>query len=424
MRIDKLTIRNFNGFDLREFQFDPHFNLLVGDNGTGKTTVLDALSVAIGSWFLGVRGYAQAVGIDKDEVRVVAYPYKDRFTFEPQFPTRVEALGQVMGKKLSWAREMGRAGGHTTTIGARALSETAQEAERAVQAGKHITLPLLCSFGTERLWFETQHKKSSRANSISHSKPSRLNGYKDCLYFEIQESALLEWIRDEVSVGEQLREETIALGVVRSAITNCLEGAKHLYYDPRYKDLVIDIEQHGAQLFRNLSDGQRIMLTLVGDLARRATMLNPHLEERALEETPGIVLIDELDLHLHPKWQRHVIYDLKRTFPSLQFIVTSHSPQLIGEAKPEEIQLLDCNPVAKPLRSFGIDSSRILEELMHASSRNSEVGSLLSQLSIFIDNENFDGARKVLIELEEKLGPDDPEITRAQSLMTFLESAS
>jgi len=422
MRIDRLTIRNFNGFDLREFHFDPHFNLVVGDNGTGKTTVLDALSVAIGSWFLGIRGYAQAVGIDQDEVRVIAYPHTDRFTFEKQFPARIEATGQVLGRSLDWAREMGREGGRTTTGEAKALFEAAKQAEQAVQAGTGITLPLLCSFGTERLWFETQHKKSNRKEINSRSKPSRLDGYVDCLYFEIQESALLDWIRDEVSVSEQLRKETIALRVVRSAITNCLEGATHLYYDHRYKDIVINIGQYGAQLFRNLSDGQRIMLTLVGDLARRATILNPQLEERALVETPGVVLIDELDLHLHPKWQRNVIHDLKKSFPSVQFIVTSHSPQLIGEARPNEIRLLDDNRVSEPTRSFGIDSSRILAEVMHASPRDVGVGDLLSKLSILIDKEEFDDARKVLEELETKLGSEDPEIARAHSMMTFLES--
>lgn len=141
-----------------------------------------------------------------------------------------------------------------------------------------------------------------------------------------------------------------------------------------------------------------------------------------MRDTPGIVMVDELDLHLHPKWQRRVIHDLKATFPSLQFVTTTHSPQLIGEAQPEEITLLEGVEAASPPRSFGIDSSRVLEEIMGASSRDQTVGELLARLFQAIDDEDFDEARAILSEAEEKLGMDDPDLTRARALMTFLES--
>jgi hypothetical protein len=149
------------------------------------------------------------------------------------------------------------------------------------------------------------------------------------------------------------------------------------------------------ELFSNLSDGQRIMLTLIGDLVRRIVMLNPHLGDRALLETPGVVLIDELDLHLHPKWQRRVIHDLKKTFPCLQFVATTHSPQLVGEALPEEIRILENGGVFRPKRSFGVDSSEILEEVMKSSRRNIEIDGLLKDLSEFIDREDITRARQV-----------------------------
>jgi predicted ATP-binding protein involved in virulence len=160
----------------------------------------------------------------------------------------------------------------------------------------------------------------------------------------------------------------------------------------------------------------------VGDLASRAAILNPHLANAALRDTPGVVIVDELDLHLHPKWQRHVIRDLKATFPSVQFIATTHSPQLVGEAQPDEIMLLDGGETKTPPRSFGIDSSRILQEAMGAGSRDPSVEGLLRRLVKSIDGEDFDSAKRVLAEGEAKLGPDDPEVTRARALMTFLES--
>jgi predicted ATP-binding protein involved in virulence len=133
-------------------------------------------------------------------------------------------------------------------------------------------------------------------------------------------------------------------------------------------------------------------------------------------------MVDELDLHLHPTWQRRVIHDLKTTFPSLQFIATTHSPQLIGEAEPNEIRLLDGGETTMPPRSFGIDSSRVLEEVMGTRSRNQSVEDALTQLFKFIDDEDFDSARSLLTEVEVKLGSDDPEVTRARALMAFLES--
>src|ERR1700733_13186239 len=111
MRIDDLTVTNFNGFAHRTFSFNQHFNLLVGDNGSGKTSVLDALAVSVGGWFLGLRGYSHGRGISADEVRVVPHEHPDSYTFEKQFPSRIECTGFVMEQRISWARELRREGG-------------------------------------------------------------------------------------------------------------------------------------------------------------------------------------------------------------------------------------------------------------------------------------------------------------------------
>jgi len=422
MRIDEITLTNFSGFERRKFSFNPQFNLLVGDNASGKSSVINALAVSVGSWFLGLRGYEKSVGIKPEEVRVAAHAHLDSYTFEKQYPSRIETTGVVMERRISWSRELQREGGRTTTVAAKSISEVGQEAERRARGGEEITLPLICSYGTERLWFEKGHYTRKTAADVPKHRPSRFDGYRECIDFTIQETALIEWIRDQSTASLHASRDTIALAVVKQAIARCVEGATSIYYDGRYKDLVVLLDGHGPQLFSNLSDGQRIMLTLVGDLASRASMLNPHLESTALQETPGIVLVDELDLHLHPKWQRRVIHDLKATFPSLQFIATTHSPQLIGEAQPEEVRLLGGDETSVPARSFGIDSSRVLEEVMGTKSRNESVEDLLTRLFGSIDDEDFEKARLLLVDVETKLGSDDPEVTRARALMAFLES--
>jgi predicted ATP-binding protein involved in virulence len=352
---------------------------------------------------------------------MASHAHLDSYTFERQFPARIECGGFVMGQPIRWARELQRDGGRTTTASAKSIIAIASDAEQRVRAGENITLPLICTYGTERLWYETKHKVAGSGSNGASRKPSRFDGYRDCFDFTIQETALIEWIRDQTTASPRMTKDTEALSAVKGAIVACVDGAKSLHYDGRYKDLVVLFE-NGPQLFTNLSDGQRIMLTLVGDLASRAAMLNPHLGAEAVRTTPGVVTIDELDLHLHPKWQRRVIHDLKSQFPSLQFIATTHSPQLVGEALPEEIRLLDGGAAAIPPRSFGIDSSRVLEEVMGASARDGDVENLLRRLFRAIDNENFEQARLLLAEVEATLGPDDPEATRAHAFMTFLES--
>jgi predicted ATP-binding protein involved in virulence len=134
---------------------------------------------------------------------------------------------------------------------------------------------------------------------------------------------------------------------------------------------------------------------------------NPHMGREVLERTVGIVAIDELDLHLHPKWQRRIISDLKRTFRRIQFVATTHSPQMIGEALPDEIRLLENWSVFTPGYSFGVDSNRILQELMHTSSRNEKTQQLLSELAEKMDSEDMDSAKKLVARLIEELGEGD-----------------
>lgn len=422
MRIDRLKIQNFSGFESCEIEFNQHFNLLVGDNASGKSSVLDAISILLDSWICGIKGDEKGGGIDPDYIRLAAHTFKEVFRFEPQFPVRLEAAGTFSGEALNWARERTSVSGRTKYVEAKNVSSAAHEAASIVRAGGPITLPLICSYGTERLWLETEHRKD-RQGVEKKKLPSRLDGYKDCNSFRIQETAFLDWIRAEVSASQQLAQETTAYGVIRRAILDCIEDATSFYYDERYTDAVVAFEHMDSQLYRNLSDGQRIMISLVGDIVRRAETLNPHLGNEVLEKTPGVVLIDELDLHLHPKWQRRVIHDLKRTFPAIQFITTTHSPQLIGEAQPSEIRILADGKAYTPPRSFGLDSSRVLGEIQGARQRNPEVESLITNISEAIEEKKFDEAKTLLADLEGKIGTDDVEVTRARSLMKFMESA-
>jgi predicted ATP-binding protein involved in virulence len=139
-----------------------------------------------------------------------------------------------------------------------------------------------------------------------------------------------------------------------------------------------------------------------------------------IKDGSAIILIDELDLHLHPKWQRTIIENLTRTFPNCQFIATTHSPQIIGELNPENIIVID-KEIYNPSISFGIDSSRILEEILDTPSRNKNVNYILNEIYKNIDKGNVEMAKEYLNELKKILGPNDPEVTRSSTMLSFLE---
>jgi predicted ATP-binding protein involved in virulence len=350
MRIDSLLLENFKGFKRQEFLFHPQFTLIVGENGTGKTSLLDALAVAIGSWFLGVSG-VETRHIRPDEVRLQAFLSDSGTNWEGQFPCVVEAYGSILDQPLTWRRSLNGPGGRTTRTNAVQVKKLAEKATRAVRAGETVLLPLVSYYGTGRLWNmprEQGQVKDPPAGLLA-KELSRLDGYKTSVDPRLSVSALIQWIaRQSWLTFQQGGQESPIFHAVRQALMRSIPGAEALQFDAKLGEVVIRFANGDQQPFMNLSDGQRSMLALVGDLAQKAATLNPHLGAEVLQKTEGVVLIDELDLHLHPTWQRHVIEDLRSTFPRLQFICTTHSPFLIQSLRSgEELLMLEGQPTAK-----------------------------------------------------------------------------
>jgi len=354
MRIDRLQVENFKGFDKREFNFHPQMNLICGVNGTGKTTILDALAIAAGSWFLGLREESSARHIRQHEVRIKELPQSEernqvdgslRIDLVEQFPCSVSAEGLVQGKVIQWQRSLESKRSRTTTKQATQLMELSQDADVSVRDGRTLTLPLISYYGTGRLWEvprEQAHIKSQKQLG-KRENHSRFAGYKNSIEPRLSVADLTRWIAEQNWSAFQAGGDPNGIyQVVKKAILSCIEGATDLFYAPNRGEVIVEVEKQGRQPFNNLSDGQRCMLSLIGDLAHKAATLNPGLGEAALLETNGVVLIDELDLHLHPIWQRRVIEDLRRTFPNLQFFATTHSPFLIQSLRSgEELLMLD-----------------------------------------------------------------------------------
>src|SRR5947209_3801718 len=182
-------------------------------------------------------------------------------------------------------------------------------------------------------------------------------------------------------VQESMRDERPAasrvLAACEGAVKRFLPGYSNLRLgDAERRQLCID---RGVTTIpvRRLSDGERGTLALVLDLTRRLAQANPRMADPAAE-AEAVVLIDEIDLHLHPKWQRQIVGNLTATFPRFQFIATTHSPQIIGEVEHDRIQIIAQGQVYSPTHSFGVDSSRVLEEVMEAGPRTEAIQELLS----------------------------------------------
>jgi predicted ATP-binding protein involved in virulence len=217
------------------------------------------------------------------------------------------------------------------------------------------------------------------------------------------------------------RIEDDELALVSRALGIAVEGVSGLRYDLKQKSLLVDWRDQAAGAvtsisFENLSHGQRAVIGLVADIARRICLLNPVLGKRATAKTSGVVLIDELDMHLHPRWQRILTVGLKRAFPSLQFIVASHSPQVLGELHPEEIILLRPGQTAHPQVSYGLSSSQILEEIMGADSRSAEVERRLTMLFEALERNQIEQARNEIERLKADV-PGIPELAGAEALL-------
>ncbi len=435
MRIDFLEIENFKKFAQQTVALHPQFTLLVGENGTGKTTVLEALAVAAAVWLVDPPDSMlnnSGRNISTNEIRLQQEIKGDRIQFRERRPVRVRATGRIGDcDSVSWTRQIRPDGKRTSNAEAKRALECVKEIYARDDAGEDVLCPVLAYYGAGRAWLPSnQRVPEPKANGPAR----RWEAFYDCFNERIRFAELQRWFsRETTERGNRGGRWRPGFEAVRRAILRCVPGADDVWFDADLDQIVLSIDG-SAQPFANLSAGQRMMLALTADIAIKAVTQNAFLvppEELdpqvgqlplVLQQTPGVVLIDELDVHLHPKWQRRVATDLKETFPCIQFACTSHSPQVIGEVSPEEIRSLDGDEVTTPRRSFGIDSSRILEELMNAKSRNGTVEEILSRLFELIDKEDFDGARYLLPEVEAKLGPDDPEITRARALMSFLES--
>ena len=414
MIVTSLKLANVRAIEAAEFWFRPGFNLIVGANGVGKTSVLDSLGVCLSACVKkanGLRSPVEAFGVDDIRAGAEALTVEcdarfDRMEFQYVIHKPREDSAPQEAKVGRPREQVHRTPSRSGFIG------TAPMVLAGARPGGR---PLAVLFSTNRA-VPSDRRPSVRLASGGVSA-AFADGFANR---ELRLGELAAWMRVQRTLRSERGGSVQALGAFEDAIVRFLPGYSNLRTDDRKRPRLLIDRGGSTVLVRLMSDGERGVLALVLDLTRRLVQANPELED-PVAESEAVVLIDELELHLHPKWQRQIVRKLETTFPRCQFIATTHSPQVVGELSHDRIQIMMDGRVYSPTHSFGVDSSRVLEEIMDAPPRNQDVEELLAQVSREIGRRRYRRARGSLADLVDRLGENDPEVTRMRTLLDFME---
>ncbi|MDR0965156.1 MAG: AAA family ATPase [Myxococcales bacterium] len=419
LRIDKLHLENFRCFEMLDVSFEKDLTVFFAENGGGKTAILTALAMA-----LDLLQPAHTKALLLEVARDVRHVPNQSGMVEPTGVCKVVCSAEIGAKHdVEW----GVTGSAKSRRGELCLAEISDAIEAVRQQGERW--PLLGFYGTGR--FANERKPGRKPRQVA-----RMDGYAGCLDASATDGPLLDWIKEEV-LGDLLRSQRgqpqryFAQGVfdaLESAMSVRKPGSPILTdirFDPDSQSPVACFEDGSKATWAELSDGFHVFMGLIGDIAMRAVKLNGHLDgAKAPSLIEGVVLIDEIDQHLHPRWQRTVLAGLKAAFPNpkLQFIVTTHSPQVLSSVENRQVRLLKDNQVrTQGVFVEGRDTNSILRELMGTNDRDERGENALDELYALIDSGKIEKARVELERMREKWGHHDPELIRAEG---FLDEAA
>ncbi|NDV66617.1 AAA family ATPase [Bacteroides sp. 224] len=423
--MEELQLINYRCFTDLKIYFAPNINLLVGDNASGKTTILKAAKSVVSSFF---------TGYSDENTRFIGLSQKD-FTqltsdsglvnYKP-IELKFNLLNYQASMRLE--SEKGRQSTRTGTRTLESIKKYGKELKDTLfdESQKQIKeLPLFASFSTEDI--HSSRKLSTDKFKAYFHKPSF--GYYECLNGE---GLFPYWIKRMLVLKEGNKGEIEVQGV-RKALQDAL--------GPKGCNIITDIQIRPNQgkvyyIFtdgrevetENLSDGYRRLINIVTDIAFRCMLLNQGVYGvNACTKTKGSVLIDEIDLHLHTSLQTSVFKGLRVAFPLLQFIASTHAPMVMTGIEPNEdnkIYLLSYSKEngykVTETQLYGMDASSIIETALHTTPRVKEVDNELNLLFSYIDEGHFEQAKEKLIALQSTFGHNLPELAKAETMLNFL----
>lgn len=355
MRINKITIKNFRGFAEEQFDFDARMNVVLGNNTTGKTTLLHAVQIALGAFLQEltlVSGCSRNTK-DSDIVRKYSNMTKSfqKQTEKPSFEIDANITDgtfhfdskeyHAQEKHIKWLRQGPKNSRRNAGDLIEAVAQMEQKRRNADKNQTTSVLPLMLSFGASRLENNYNGAQKTKARASREQK-----AYKCALDEKVDFKSAFDWLYrfdKEMAKGREFEgTDTAFLNALREAIP----ALKQIEIDRKNNEFTTQIQMAKDAnpywlSYDMMSDGFKAMINIVSEIAYRCIELNGFLGEEAVKKTPGIVMIDEVDLYLHPHWQQHILSDLQTAFPLLQFIVTTHSPFIVQSVESRSVITLD-----------------------------------------------------------------------------------
>ncbi len=419
MRIENLTFTNFRCFENYSLMFKKGVNLLFGANGSGKTTILRGMKIAMSSFFSGFSDVnTRFLGIANGDF--MSEVDNDNETLER--PVTIEYdFSDFSGLVLARSGKKNR----TSIAGVKALRDASKSLYKqlAEKDDGTVVLPLFAAFSTEDIH---STRKLDKAIFSKYFQP-RSFGYYECL----QGDGFFDYWMHRLLVLVEGQKSLLEVDVVGNAIAKALgsDGCniiRGMTVRPMKKKVFFHYVDGREVEAQNLSDGYKRLVNIVTDLSIRCCLLNgKKYGKTCCEHTSGTVLIDEVDQHLHPELQSLVLKSLHTTFPELQFVVSSHAPMVMssvmtnGDNEVLHLQYNDNVYTASPISTYGLDASTILEMYMGSKARVAEVEEKLRQLFGLIDDDKYPEAKAMLNELTRQFGDTLPEIIQARTMLDF-----
>ena len=409
MKIQELTLDHFRGIQHSSFQLAGKSTVFFGVNGVGKSTTLRAICILYANLLnrLTKNRFQQEIHLEWEDIAAgslfcelsttlvigdIAFPYSCAMDRQTRQCAQSKSIDQLIARFT----ELYLNTAHPSPV-----------------------MPIFVHYGVNRLVSEIplriRHGQTyDQLSAFTHAIDSRAEFRTFFEWFRSQE----EW-ENNIRANEDPSYRDTALQAVRHAVEEMLAGVTNLRVER--KPLAFKVDKHGIALrVEQLSDGEKCTLALVGDLARRLALANPGLDNPLLGE--GVVLIDEIELHLHPKWQRRILRTLSALFPHIQFIVSTHSPQVLGEITEAYniycVYELEGRMHYDEIRSLnGWDANYILEEFMGTSRLNVETKKLIDRMYALIDAGRYDEAEPLVQQLASLTDEAHEDVVRANILI-------
>ena len=414
MHLERVNLKNYKAIEELEIDLKPGVNLLIGDNGAGKTSVLEGVAAALSGLFVNVPGVSTK-NIVKDDVRMLVTPKGDSSKTLTYFePVSVGcSLKSCDGNEFSWNRiKEERSATHTMIDNKEVCAWMKKLTNQADSC-----LPLISFQSAARAW---RVRRGDFGSELQKKLDDRRCGYIGCLDSSTDVKSIQQWcIKQEIMVVNKgkIREYETFKSIISAFMKeiNELEEYPKIYYSSQFEELVYN-DGKVEMAISKLSAGYQSLLWMIMDLAYRVCLLNPELSDTS--QIKGIVLIDEVDMHLHPKWQWNILKALQTTFANVQFIIATHSPIVISTAKEANLILLDDKQRVTYLpECYGYTVEDVLRFRQESVVRPKNVNALIDQINELVYDDAFDDAEIELVKLKNILGEDNTEYKKMAGII-------